>query len=275
MLFGGFINLFHCMSRSLDIEFHKMKLYKPILFLKLNKSLLLRERKLINILLSQLCQHLLSLEKTIIINSKSIYQITLNASYVHLLLRAANTNTRVDLETIINEINNKNICIEDENNELGHALINQLTLNDLELTFSINPALNKNCKAQRVFAIDEDTHNKIKKKNTLIIYELCIWKTSLTSQEKIRKSQFANGEEIFFVIDIPELKAYFGTDTYRKIPTGQFSRSVLKPAIDYLNTVNPGFSVRLVPHKESKVITHYYFYMKVDNASQLNTLLFS
>lgn len=250
-----------------------MTLFKPTQFLKLDRSLLLRERKLLNILLNQLCLHLLSTEKEILINDTSVYQIALNASYVNLLLKTANINTRVELKTIINDLSNKNIQTKKEDRSLN--LINQLSIEGSEVVFSINPSLNHSCNPQAVFTIDESIHNSIKKKNPLIIYELCRWKISLNAQGLKRESKLINDEEIIFNIDILDLKDYFGVDAYQNIPTGQFSRSVLKPAIDYLNTINQGFGVQIIPQKEIKVITHYTFNVKVNDALQLNTLLFS
>lgn len=234
-----------------------MKLIKPVTFFHINKSLLLRERKCLNFLIDQMGQHLQSPEHNRITGtaSKSTYQLQVNADFINLLLEQANINRRAELTNIVDGLKQKDPCCLFEGKWL--PLIDEIKLVGSSLYFSINPRFNFCFKPLNNCTLDGLIHNRIKHKNTLILYELIVLKLCQTVPKSVH--QMTTEFSTLFSLSIDEIRNFFGLDTYQAVPTGQFNRTVLKASLHDLNQINPVFSVQLAPVRDNKLITHFIF----------------
>lgn len=247
-----------------------MRYHKPVDFLMLNVSLLPLEKKLLNIIMTDFVDEFHSYNPLDFI---SAYHFSMNLTHYNQLIK---NDRKLSAAAIANQIKEKNIAVcMPEGSEI--PLFNEFSVLDNTLSFNLNTACNQFFCTDDLFILSKDDHNSIKKKNTLTLYEICMFSlcyplSSLDSRKPFRSNPYKINETVSFTHSFENLKLMFGKENYKDYFKSEFERSTLEKSIADLNSFDLGFDL-ILSAKEKGGNDEYCFEITVTDSEKYQLLL--
>lgn len=248
-----------------------MRYNKPVDLLKLNVALLPLEKKLLNIMFSDFIDEFHSYSP---LDYLSSYHFSINLTHYNRLIK---NDRKLSASTIARQIKDKNIAVcMTEGTEI--QLFTQFDVIDNKLSFTLNTDCNQFFCEGNLFVLAIKEHNLIKKKNTLTLYEICMFAlcyptSCLESRKPFKSIPYKKNERILFTHSFDNLKLMFGKATYKDYFKSEFERSVLRKAMTDLNSYNLGFELTLRNKEKDDLRDAYCFEIEVTDEKKYKLLL--
>ena len=258
-----------CKDASIENKHgHFMRYHKPIALLSLNVPLLPLEKKLLNIILSDFVDEFHSHDP---IDLTATYQFSINLNYYNQKIK---NDRKLGATTIVEQIKEKEIAVCTADGK-ETPLFSEFQVNNKTLSFSINDSCNRFFCLDELFILSKSDHSLIKKKNTLTLYEICMFSLcypslAIDSKKTFRANLYKQNEVIGFSQSFQELKIMFGKNKYESEYKSEFDRSVLDKSIADLNSYSLGFKVEV---KTKNKHEGYAFEITMTDAAKYNLLL--